>query len=441
MKKFDIAMFCAALAVLLCALVFYPVKKINFIRTTLVFSQWLKDDMPEDVAGKIIAEFEESNPSISIVLENRSYEDVKHDVKDYLAALRNGNSGGGKNGLRGQPDVILFDPLWLDDSEKQMLFGDQNDSETPGVAENAYSTPLYSYFNALFYNIGILEEAGFDRPPRTRGEFEAVCRKLNEKNIYGLSMGEDFFTSIFPWIWSGGYGDGGLNIPKDTFDFTGKNAIESLDFLNRLGRQNALARPPLVKSEDEKVKNFIAGKTAMITASSRLIKYLPAEQDSIRFGITAIPYPENNPARPVFSMSGVHAAVLSASGHIEAAREFVRFLQAKRPELAAAAAGAVPVGVAVFDGQENAGRSGGRPDGGPDNPVYAKALSIFESAESVDEWRFFSACAALGVLGGEETALMFSSNRSASDTAAAIQKRYEAASKTGMTAVTFRPAI
>jgi multiple sugar transport system substrate-binding protein len=423
MKKFDVAMICAALAVLLCAIVFYPVKKINFKQTTLVFSQWLKDDMPEEAAARIIDEFEAANPAISIVLEDRNYGDVKNDVRSYLKAALNEEAGGGKSGPRRLPDIVLVDPLWLDDSEKRTLFWDQNDSETPDIAEKAYSTPLYSYFNALFYNIGVLEEAGFDRPPGTRGEVEAVCRRLGEKNIYGLSVSEDFFASILPWIWSGGYG---TDILKDTFDFTGKNAVESLDFLSRLVRQNALGRSPFIKNEDEKVKHFIAGKTAMITASSRLIKYLPAEQ--VRFGVTSIPYPENNPARPVFSMNGVHAAVLSASGNREAAREFVRFLESKRPELAAAA-GAVPSGGAVFAGQGSAWQPGGRLYDGADNPVYAKALSIFESAESVDEWKIFSACAALGILGSEETFLMFRSNRSAADTAAAIQKRYADAAK------------
>jgi multiple sugar transport system substrate-binding protein len=427
MKKFDVAMICAALAVLLCAIFFYPAKKLNFRQTRLVFSQWLKDDMPEEAVLRIIAEFEEDNPAISIVLENRSRGDVKNDVRGYLEAVWN-EKAGVKNGSRRLPDIILLDPLWLDDYEKNMLFRDQNVSETQYMAEKAYSTPLYAYFNALFYNIGVLEDAGFDRPPRTRGEFEAVCLKLKEKNIYGLSVGEDFFASIFPWIWPGVYRTLGPDIPRDTFDFTGKNVVESLDFLKRLDRQNALGRSPFIKDEYEKIKTFIAGKTAMITASSRLIKRITAEQGGIRFDVTAIPYSENNPARPVFSANGVHAAVLSSSAGKEAAREFVRFLESKRPELAAAA-GAVPSGVPVFGGQENAGMSGSRPGDGADNPVRAKALSIFESAEAVDEWRIFSACATLGSLGGEETALMFKSNRSAADTAAAIQKRYSEAVK------------
>jgi multiple sugar transport system substrate-binding protein len=421
MKKFDIALLCTAFAALICAFIFYPVKKINFGQTTLVFSQWLKNDMPEEFVEKIIAEFEENNPAIRIVLEDKSYEAVKDDISVYLEAARNEKSDE-KSGSRGLPDIVLLDPLWLDDSEKQVLFLGRSDSKVPDADKNVYTTPLYCYFNALFYNIGVLGDAGFDRPPGTRGEFEEVCLKLKEKNIYGLLLSDNFFADIFPWIWSGGYSLEELDLPKDAFDFTGKNAVESIEFLNALSRQNLLGRQPSIKNEDEKVKNFIAGKTAMITASSRLIKYFATEQGGLNFGVTAIPYPENNPARPVFNTNGVHAAILSTSWNDEAAQEFVRFLESKRSELAAVA-GAVPVGIPVFDDQT------GQPDGQSHDtpttePVYTKARQIFESAESVDDWKFFSDCATLGIIGNEEIYLMFTSNRNAKDTAAAIQKRY-----------------
>jgi multiple sugar transport system substrate-binding protein len=421
MKKFDIALLCTAFTALICAFIFYPVKKINFGQTTLVFSQWLKYDMPEEFVNKVIAEFEENNPAIRIVLEDKSYEAVKDDISGYLEAVRN-EKADGKSGSRALPDIVLLDPLWLDDSEKQILFLGQSDSETPDAGKDGYTMPLYCYFNALFYNIGVLGDAGFDRPPGTRSEFEAACLKLKENSIYGLSLSDNFFADIFPWIWSGGYRLEELDISKDTFDFTGKNTVESIEFLNALNRQNVLGRPPFIKNEDEKVKSFITGKTAMITASSRLIKYFMVEQGGLRFDVTAIPYPENNPARPVFNTNGVHIAILSTSWNDEAAREFVEFLESKRPELAAAA-GAVPVGIPVFGDQ--AGEPDGQSNGTPTaESVYTKARQIFESAETADDWKFFSACASLGIIGNEEIYLMFTSNRNAADTAAAIQRRY-----------------
>ncbi|MDR0383323.1 MAG: extracellular solute-binding protein [Spirochaetaceae bacterium] len=426
MKKFDIAMICLALAVLVCAFLFYPAKKINLTKTTLTFSQWLKDDMDEKTAGEIIAEFEKNNPAISVILANGSYQGIKDDVYSYLESALDEISGDVKDKALSLPDIVLIDPLWINDSEKQILFEKQNDLEIQGAKQDGYTAPLYSYFTALFYNIDILEDAGFDRPPKTRGEFEAICLKLKEKNIYGLSLSEDFFAGVFPWIWAGGNTAEELNILKDKFDFTGRNTVESIDFLNRLNKQNALGRPPFIYDESEKIKNFIAGKTAMITASSRLVKRFTAEQGGARFQITAIPYPENRATRPVFNMNSVHAAVLSTSEHKEEALEFVRFLETKKQELASAA-GALPGGVplAVFDGPENAGRT----DAAEYAPVYDKAKNIFGSAETVDDWQIFSACAALNRIGSEEMELMFSSDRNAADTAAAIQRRYAAAIK------------
>jgi ABC-type glycerol-3-phosphate transport system substrate-binding protein len=435
MKKFDITIICAALAVLALAIFFYPVKKINFKRTTLVFSQWLNDDLDGKVLDKIVYEFEKSHPGVSIVLENRTYRNLKNDCAGYLDAMRNALSSGneGKKNTHKFPDIVTVDPLWFDDSEKHILFANQNGGEMreSAATNEVYTKPLYSYFNTLFYNIGILEDAGFDRPPKTRGEFAEVCLKLKEKNIYGLSVSGNFFTDIFPWIWS----ESGtkmlqtINNEKDRFDFSEKTVIASIDFFNKLNRQNILGRPPFIKDDDEKIKNFIAGKTAMITAPSKLIKKLETQRN-MRFGITNIPYPENYSGRPVFNMNCVHTAVLSSSRQREAAFEFVEFLGAANAVLAASA-GAIPEDPAasMFDGAWAEEQPGGGQDSGPLQAVYAKAQSMIESAEGVDDWKIFSASASLDSIAAEEMNSMFRQTQGAADTAETIKKRYNSVVK------------
>jgi ABC-type glycerol-3-phosphate transport system substrate-binding protein len=435
MKKFDIAIICTALAVLALAVSFYPAKKINFKRTTLVFSQWLSDDLDGKVLDKIVEEFEKSHPGVSIVHEKRCYRNLKNVCAGYLDAMRNALSGGneGKKGTHKFPDIVTVDPLWFDDSEKHILFANQNGGETweSAATNEIYTRPLYSYFNALFYNIDILEDAGFDRPPKTRGEFAEVCLKLKEKNIYGLSVSGNFFTDIFPWIWS----ESGtkmlqtINNEKDRFDFSEKTVIASMDFFNKLNRQNTLGRPPFIRDDDEKINNFIAGKTAMITAPSRLIKKLEAQGD-MRFGITNIPYPENYSGRQVFNMSCVHTSVLSSSRHSEAAFEFVEFLCAANAALAASA-GAISEDPAasMFDGAWAEEQPGGGQDGGPLEVVYAKAQSMIDSAEGVDDWKLFSASASLDSIAAEEINSMFRQRQGAADTAEAIKKRYDSVVK------------
>ncbi|MDR2796423.1 MAG: extracellular solute-binding protein [Spirochaetaceae bacterium] len=436
MKKFDIVIICAALVVFVLAVFFYPSKKINFSQTTLVFSQWLNDDMDQEVLGKIIDEFEKSHPGINIVLENRNYRNLKTDCAGYLDIMRGGGAGGNENkkDTHKFPDIITVDPLWFDDSEKRILFANQNGGETrESTATNeVYTRPLYSYFNALFYNIKILEDAGFDRPPKTRAEFADVCLKLKEKNIYGLSVSGDFFADIFPWIWS----EAGtktlqtINGEKDKFDFTEKNVVGSMDFFYKLNSQNTLGRPPFIKDDDEKINNFTAGKTAMITASSKLVKKLKTQHKDTRFGITNIPYPENYSGRPIFSMNCVHAAVLSSSSYSEAAFEFVEFIGAANAVLAAAAgATSDDTASSVFGGVLTDNLSPGERNGTPLDTIQAKAQSMIESAESVDDWKLFSACASLGSIAAEEINLMFRYKQGAADTAETIKNRYNSVVK------------
>ena len=437
MKKFDIALVCAALAVLAAAIFFYPAKKINFRQTTLVFSQWLTDDMERDILEKVIDEFERSHPGVSIVPENRSYRNLKKDCAVYLDIARNSQLNGKENkkNARKFPDIVTVDPLWFDDSEKRILFANQNGGEAreSATTNEVYTRPLYSYFNALFYNIKILEDAGFDRPPKTRGEFSEVCLKLKEKNIYGLSVSGNFFTDIFPWIWS----ESGtktlqtINSEKDMFNFAEKNVVGSIDFFNKLNRQNTLGRPPFIKDDDEKINNFIAGKTAMVTASSKLIKTLETQHKDMQFGITNIPYPENPSGRPIFNMSCVHTAVLSSSGYSETAFEFLEFLGAASAALAAAA-GAISEDptASIFDGTWAGDQiqRGGQDRASPE-AVYVKAQNMIESAEGLDDWKLFSACASLGSIAEEEINSMFRHRQDAAAAAETIKKRYDSVVK------------
>jgi ABC-type glycerol-3-phosphate transport system substrate-binding protein len=420
MKKFDAAIGYAALAALVIAFLFFPVQKVNFKETTLVFSQWFTDDMESEAFDSIVAEFEESHPGISITREYRNMRGIKYDCSYYLDVIKNESNNDMKKETRKFPDIIAVDPLWLNDLEKRMLFEDQNVSEDRdgGAKNESYTKPLYAYFNALFYNIEILEDSGFDRPPKTRNEVTAISRKLKEKNIYGLSVSENFFTDILPWIWPETDRNALqiLNVEKDKFDFTEKSVVDSLDFFHTLNSQNTLGRPPFIKDEEEKINNFTAGKTAMITASSKLIKRLESDHSDMRFGITNIPTKDYF-GRPIFSMSSVHAAILSSSRNKEAAFLFIDFLASKNAALAAAA-GAVSPDAAMFGYPQTAAASYGK-------PVYAKAQSMIESAESVDDWKLFSACAALDSIAAEETGAMFRYRRSAAATAVSIKKRYD----------------
>jgi multiple sugar transport system substrate-binding protein len=422
MKKFDIVLIAAAAVALLAAFFFYPVEKIIFKRSTLVFSQWFDNEAQRDILDNIIAEFEETHHGVTVIPVYRSYQGVKNDCAYYAGVIQDEQASGKKNNSPGFPDIVSIDPIWFDDSEKRILFANQNMSETldAGTRNDEFSKPLYSYFDTLFYNIKILEAAGFDRPPKTRAEFMSVCLKLKEKNIYGLSVSTNFFTDIFPWILSDLDATAlqTLNSEKNSFNFMEKNVVESIDFFNKLNEQNVLGRPPFIENEEEKINNFLAGKTAMITASSQLINLLESEYSDLNFGVTTIPYPEGHPGRPIFNMNCVHAAVLSTSPHKEDAFEFIELLSSKKAALAAAA-GAIPEDAAysVFGSSRN--------DAESEPAISVKTRNMIESAEIIEDWQIFPLCASLNSIAGEEISSMLKYNHGAEKTAAAIKKRYD----------------
>jgi ABC-type glycerol-3-phosphate transport system substrate-binding protein len=407
MKKFDRFLLGAAVAVLIMAFVFLPSDRVPFGKTNLVFAQWWNDDMDAAFLADIIKEYEDNNSGITITLANMPYNRLKNEYPAYVQAIIANNKNTKKSLPDDMPDIVALDPLWFDEYEKIILFED--------IADEKYSAKIYSYFNSLFYNIDILESIGLDRPPKNREELRNAFRLLKQEDIYGLSVGDNFFTDIFPWLCS--ETDGAslkyLYDEKDRFDFMDKSVIASLSFLNDLNVENLIDRPPYIKNEEEKINNFFSGKTAMIVVSSKLLKTIEKSGTAVRYGFTNIPAGNDNFRRPVLNMTDVHVAMLATSEHKEEAASFIMFLVEKSREISAAA-GAIPSDIFDFGTESR-------------KKLDAKAEDLLLNAECIDDWMLWTDSASLNTIANEEIGLMFKRSRDAEETAAAIKSRYASA--------------
>ncbi|GHT89842.1 hypothetical protein FACS1894137_19170 [Spirochaetia bacterium] len=156
-KKFDLLLLVLGLILLAAGLIFVlAARKISIQKnTTLVFTQWWQDEMDAGTLSALSAEFEALNPGITIQLDKRSYAEI-------LNALRsNGNSP-----LKS--DILGLDPLWFEELIRQDLLEplDTYDTTAPDQGYAAWGRPLVSFTSHLFYNIELLQSAGFDRPPK-----------------------------------------------------------------------------------------------------------------------------------------------------------------------------------------------------------------------------------------------------------------------------------
>ncbi|MDR2435094.1 MAG: extracellular solute-binding protein [Treponema sp.] len=431
-KRIDIFLFLAA--TVLC-LTFIGtnlfIKDAAAQRAELILSRQCKDLFGADLVGALIKEFEERHPELRLRLESADAD----DSGDQPAT----------------PDIVFFDEDRFKVPQAALIplnpylvveTGDET-GESPveaaagaGVetAAEQRAILLVSFMDLLFYNIEILAAAGFDRPPKTRDEFLACAKAVSGlraasgeagggftgSGVYGAALGlsEDdplaLRRDVFSWIWAAG---GDLNPPdRDGRPyFTGRTVTDVIAFLEQLNREGTFAPGTFVRTGADRIEDFAGGKIAMMIASSREIPFLRKRMNSSAFGVTIIPGP-SVAAKNHIALSGVYAGISAGCPRPDEAWTFLAFLAEKSPALAAgleAVPGSLPEFPGAFSG-----------DYIKDDPLYSKALDIFEASEIVQGFSGQSV-EELEHAVREELRLFFERDQSPADTAAAIQRRWD----------------
>jgi len=335
-----------------------------------------------------------------------------------------------------EPDILFFDEDEYNDlaaAGDLLPLGSFSEVET-GVQKLAI--PLVSFMDLLFFNIELLQAAGFDRPPKTRDEFLACVKTISaaDKGILADAAGaakvlneQSLSRDIFSWIWAAG---GNFWSNEDSAPVINtRQMINDFNFLGRLYREEVLSpksssvpqNPALSPNSfemtgEQALEDFAQGKIAMIIASTRAIPALREEMGDDAFGITTIPS-AGTAGKYSVSLTGIFAGINKNCVFPEAAQVFLDFLAAQSP-LFCAQLKAIPGYVPELLSTDNKNYI-------KEDPFYAKAWDIFESSVVV---RGF-----LGIPGAqeyenavcEEIQLFFESNRTAQETVAAIQQRWD----------------
>ncbi|MDR0486741.1 MAG: extracellular solute-binding protein, partial [Treponema sp.] len=118
-------------------------------RTEMFLSVRCEELFGKDTTQTLLREFEERNPDLQI------------------------KTAGEKSR---EPDILIFDE---NDYNDLVARGALASLETYIHTENRtvqFAVPLVSFMDLLFYNIELLKNAGFARPPKTRDEFFACAK-------------------------------------------------------------------------------------------------------------------------------------------------------------------------------------------------------------------------------------------------------------------------
>jgi multiple sugar transport system substrate-binding protein len=325
---------------------------------------------------------------------------------------------------------MALDPLWLDTLIRNDMLeplaayrGDSalaaaaptnpSDSTNPENPMAQWGIPLVSFISPFFYNIKVLQDAGFDRPPKNHAELLAYARAVTDRSkgrfALALSLGPEdpqgIFQDFFSWIWASP-GNSGEHTGRP--DFTAPPAVETLRFLDQLHREKLIMPGIFSGTRDKKIEQFTQGHIGMMIGAVSDIPTIRARMGDSAFGLTTIPAAAGYTGKPVLGLNSWYLGLSRQGEHKDEAWAFLSFLL-ERENTIAARAHAIP-------------GSGNIINTFNEDPLYSKVHDIYAAGELIP-FAGVPRIADLTAIVREEIYAMFERGRSPEETARAIGRR------------------
>lgn len=320
----------------------------------------------------------------------------------------------------GEADILLTEGYLLAGEIAAGLYLPLDKFQRPAPLSpvEKWALPLVSSMDVLIYNIPLLKAAGFDRPPRTRGEFLDYARGINAANpgtVYPFALGlsprdvRGIRRDIFSWIRSGG-----LPLAKDGKPlFWGPRYTETLEFFSLLNGEGLLAPGSFSAAGPDRVEEFIRGDIAMMVVSSGELRGIREKMENGTIGITLVPQADDYTGKPVLGLSTWYAGIMADSPHPAEAWALLSHLK-ERSVLLAEALALVP-GTGIYEPYVSL------------DPLLDKAWDMYEAADMVEEFLEIPGTGELETALRRELESMIrrDSPKSPEETAAAIRLSWE----------------
>jgi raffinose/stachyose/melibiose transport system substrate-binding protein len=325
-------------------------------KITLKFmSQWPQGGslMQYNATNKIIQEFEEANPNITINTEVMETNQYKSKLK--VLAASNDLPDVGFTWAAGFMEPYVkgneFAPL------NDLLEGDLKDKFVAGTTEaysfdgKTYALPVELNIVPIFYNKAIFKKYNLE-VPKTYEDFKNIIKTLNDNGVVPITLGgKDGWTSSFWYMYLadriGGSDLMDQSVANNTF--TDPSLIKAAEEVQKLVDMNAFIKGFNGLSNDEAKAQFMNGNAAMYAMGTWEVPNYTTNPDvpqefKDNIGFFKFPTVEGGKGSVDDWVGGVGVGLFVSqhSKHIEAAKKFVDFFVQKWGEDSVTGAGVIP---------------------------------------------------------------------------------------------------
>lgn len=153
----------------------------------------------------------------------------------------------------------------------------------------SWGLPIAAAGRSLFYNIDLLAEAGYDKPPSDWAGFRQAVVDVHEKTgAFGFAYdgaGVQAFRYFGFFLWNNG---GDFFNEDGSAAFNSDAGVEALEFIVDLASTDAVPNPSGTTIE-ELGPMFTAGRLAMLINGNYFTAALRKDAPDLNFGVAAVP--------------------------------------------------------------------------------------------------------------------------------------------------------
>lgn len=283
---------------------------------------WQSSPTEQRYFEETIAAFEEQNPNIKV--------NINTIADQYMDVMRTRLIGGEgpdvffldafeapgliETGVVEPLDDYVTDEFDLNDFEQPLLDAFRQDGQLYGLPKDTSTL-------SLFYNIDMLEEAGFDGPPETWEELQEMAIALTNEDHHGFGIVTDLARLMFI-----AESAGGKVATDNQASFADASVVEALQPIVDMRNVDESSVSPADVGADWGGEMFGLERVAMVIEGNWTIPFLEENFADVNYGVAEVPTINGNKGTMAYTVSYV---MNRNTEHKEEAWKLIEFLTGK----------------------------------------------------------------------------------------------------------------